>query len=154
MGHDDPPLLEHSALKPFVTHVAGTACQQTGDVAFHHGTAITTGAGKMHLIRGAFAVSAGLSEDVKDVLGAGSGLDRLDGLGDPHGQNAACMKGLPHDDIMEPQIARHRVDLPLWPCLDALDGLLDLLDQGQHITRITWIALRYQVGKEKTGRRF
>jgi hypothetical protein len=25
------------------------------------------------------------------------------------------MKGLPHDDIIEPQIARHRVDLPLWP---------------------------------------
>ena len=56
MGHHGHPLLDHSALKPFVPHVACPACQQAGDVAFHHGTTLATGTGEVHLIGGAFAV--------------------------------------------------------------------------------------------------
>ena len=56
MGQHRHALVPHRARQPFVPHVAGTACQQTRDVAFHHGTTLATGAGEVHLIRGAFAV--------------------------------------------------------------------------------------------------
>ena len=95
MGQHRHALLQHRALQPLVPHVACTACQHTGDVAFHHGTTRATGTGEMHLIRGAFAVSTSLSEDIEDVLGTGIGLDRLNCFGDPYRQNAACMEGLP-----------------------------------------------------------
>ena len=76
------------------------------------------------------------------------------GLGDAHRQNAARMEGLTQDGIIEAQITRHRVYLALWSCLDPVDGALDLVEQGQHITRITRIALGHEVGKDKTGRGF
>jgi hypothetical protein len=120
MGHPGHPLLEHSALKPFVPHVARPACQQAGDVAFHHGATRATGTGEVPLIRGAFAGSAGRREDMEDVLGTGIGLDRLDCFGAPHRQNAAGMEGLPHDGIIEPQLTRHRVYLARWACLAPL----------------------------------
>src|SRR5262247_483988 len=108
----------------------------------------------MDLIRGACAVSAGLSEDIEDVLGTRIGLDRLDRFGDTHGQNAAGMEGLPQDGIIEPQLTRHRVYLALWSCLAPLYGPLDLVKQGQPITRITRIPCGHEGGKDKTGRGF
>ena len=45
MSHHRHALLEHSAFKAFITPMARTACEQTGDVAFHHRTTITTGTG-------------------------------------------------------------------------------------------------------------
>src|SRR5262249_45910987 len=64
------------------------------------------------------------------------------------------MEGLSYDGIMEPQVTRHRGYLTLWSCLAPLYGLLDLVKQGQHITWITRITLRYEVGKDKTRRGF
>src|SRR5919205_1169926 len=64
------------------------------------------------------------------------------------------MEGLPHDGVIEPQITRDRVYLALWSRLAPLDGLLDLVKQGQHITGITRIPLRYEVSKDKTSRGF
>jgi hypothetical protein len=46
------------------------------------------------------------------------------------------------------------VYLALWSCLAPRHGPLDLVKQGQHITRITRIALRDEVGKDKTSRGF
>ena len=34
---------------------------------------------------------------------------------------------------------------------DEVDGLLHLVEQGQHITRITWIALGDAIGEDKAG---
>jgi len=45
MRHHRHALLEHRTCKAFVTHVARTTCEQTGDVAFHHRTTIATGTG-------------------------------------------------------------------------------------------------------------
>ena len=56
MRHHRHALLEHSACKAFVTHVARTACEHTGDVAFDHRTALATGTGQMHVMRRAHAV--------------------------------------------------------------------------------------------------
>jgi hypothetical protein len=44
--------------------------------------------------------------------------------------------------------------LALWSCLAPLNSLVDLVKQGQHITGITRIPLRYEVGKDKTRRGF
>ena len=82
------------------------------------------------------------------------GLDRFDGLGDAHAQNATRMEGLPHHGIVEAQISCYRVHLPLWPCVDALNRVLDLVKQGQHITGIARIAWGHEVGEDKTGRGF
>ena len=45
MSHHRHALLEYSAFNAFITYVARTACEQTGDVAFHHWTTIATGTG-------------------------------------------------------------------------------------------------------------
>lgn len=45
MSHHRHALLEHSTFKAFLTHMARTACEQTGDVAFHHRTTRATGTG-------------------------------------------------------------------------------------------------------------
>jgi hypothetical protein len=95
MAQHGHALLQHSALKTFVTHVACTARQHTGDVAFHHGTTMATGAGARHWRRGALAVSARLIEELPDLLGTRMDRDRLDCLGDTHGENTARMEGLP-----------------------------------------------------------
>ena len=56
MSHGCPAQLHRSPLRPFVAKLARTAAEQTGHVTFHHRTAVTTGTGQVHLIRGAFAV--------------------------------------------------------------------------------------------------
>src|SRR5215813_6140282 len=151
MGHHGHALLPHRTLQPFVTHVARTACQQTGDVAFHHGTTIATGAGEMDLIWGAFTVEAGLMEDRAYVLGTGVGYDGGDRLGNAHRQNAARMERLTYAGVVEAQITRNRVYLPPRACPHTVDGVLDAVEQGQSITRIARIAVRHQRGKDKTG---
>jgi len=45
MGQHRHALLEHSAFKAFITPMARTACEQTGDGAFHHRTTRATGTG-------------------------------------------------------------------------------------------------------------
>jgi hypothetical protein len=49
-------LLEHSAFKAFITHMARTAGEQTGDVAFYHRTTIAPGTGSVHVMWGAPAL--------------------------------------------------------------------------------------------------
>lgn len=61
------------------------------------------------------------------------------------------MEGLTQEGVVETQITCYRVNLPLRPCPDTVDGALDLFEQGQPITRIARIALRHQIGKDKTG---
>jgi hypothetical protein len=91
---------------------------------------------------------------VPDIFGSGVRLDGLDTLGDANRQNAALMESLTQHRVIDTQITRHRVDMVPWPCLDALGGPLDLVEQGQHITGIARIALGDKVGKDKTGGRF
>jgi len=56
MSHHRHALLEHSPFKAFVTHLTRTACEQTGEVTFHHRTTIATGTGSVHVMRGSLAV--------------------------------------------------------------------------------------------------
>jgi hypothetical protein len=56
MDHYRHALLKYRALKTFVRHLARTASQQTGDVAFHHGPAIATRTGQLDLMGCALTV--------------------------------------------------------------------------------------------------
>jgi len=61
------------------------------------------------------------------------------------------MEGLTQVRVVEAQITRYRVNLPLRPCPGTVDGALDLVEQGEPITRIARIPLGHQRGKDKTG---
>ena len=56
MGHRGHAQLYHSPWMTFVTHLASAARQQTGDMAFHHWTAIATRTGQVDLMRRALTV--------------------------------------------------------------------------------------------------
>ena len=88
------------------------------------------------------------------VLGTGVGVDGLYGCGNAHRQYPARMEGLTQAWVVEAQITRHRVNPPLRSCADTGDGALDLVEQGEPITRIARIPLGHQRGKDKTGRWF
>ena len=103
------------------------------------------------MVRRSLAVHTRFMEHVEDLLSTRVGSKGLDRLGHAHAQHATLMKGWTSDGIVEAQITRHRVHVPLGPCLDALDGLLDLVKEGQHRARITRMALGREVGKETTG---
>jgi hypothetical protein len=90
-------------------------------------------------------------EDRENVLGTGLGLDGLKRLGKAHRQKAARMEGLTPEGVVETQIPRDRVHLPLRPCPDTVDGALDRFEHGQPITRIARMALRHQMGQDTTG---
>ena len=123
-------------------------------MAFHHWATISSGTRQLHLVRGSLTVAACLVEDVENVLGRRRGVDRRDGLWDADGQNAPRMEGLTQGGIIDPKIARHRVDLEqLWRA-DAVDGTVDLVEQGQHIAEIARVAPWYVVGKDKARGRF
>ena len=93
-------------MRPFVTPLTSASCQQSGNVTFHDGTAVATGAGHLHLVRRAFAVQAGPIESVEDRLGRGLWVNRLDRFGDADRQNASCMQRLSHCGGISPQGAR------------------------------------------------
>ena len=56
MSHHRHSLLPHGAWMTFVTSLAGAACQQAGDVTFHHWAALATGTGQLHVVRGPLTV--------------------------------------------------------------------------------------------------
>jgi len=78
-------------------------------------------------------------------------LNGLNGLGDANREYGSLMERLPQRRIIDAEITRHRMDLEPWGCPDTLDGPLDLVEQGQHITGIARIALGDPVGKDETG---
>src|SRR5512145_785564 len=63
------------------------------------------------------------------------------------------MERLTQHRIIDAKVPRNRVEPELGRGLDTLDSALDLVEQGQHIPGIAWIALRNKVGKDKTRRR-
>jgi hypothetical protein len=84
-------------------------------------------------------------------LRTGVGGDGLDCLGNAHRQNPALMEGVTQARVVEAQITCYRVNLPLRPYPDTVNGVLDLVEQGEPITRIARVALGHQRGKDKTG---
>ncbi len=130
MDHHGHAQVHHSTRKTFVAYLAGTACEQTGDRAFHHRATRAAGTGQVSLVRGALAVQARLREDVVDFLRTGMGLDGLDGLGDANRQYSSRMECPTQHRIIEAEITRHRVDPEPRCCLDTRDGILHFVEEG------------------------
>jgi hypothetical protein len=138
-------------MRPFVTHLPGTAREHTGNVAFHHRTAVATGTGQLRLVRRAFAVQARGIEIVEDRLWRGVRVDRLDRLRDPERQNPSRMQRLAHHGVIGAQITRDRMDGQLARHLDPFDSGLDLVNEGHHIAGIARIPYGQMRGKDKAG---
>ena len=54
-----------------------------------------------------------------------------------------------HRYVIDAEVTSHRVDPALGRCPDALDGFSDLVEQGQHRTGVTRIALGDNMRKDK-----
>ena len=149
MGHHRHAHLHHSAMRPFVAHLPGAACEQTGNVTFHHRAAITTGTGQLYLVRGPLAVQACLVEEAQNLLGAGLWVHGCNRLGDPDAENAARVEGLTQGGVIDPEIPGDRIDQ--WPLRPRhpFDGVVDFVDQGQHVTGIARVAYGHPGGKDK-----
>lgn len=136
-------------MRPFVAHLPGTAGEHTGNVAFHHRTAVATGPGQLHLVRCAYAVQARRIESVENRWGRGLWVERLDRLGDTERENTSRMQRLSHCGVIGSQVARDRMDGQLAMSLDPCNGGLDLVNQGHHIAGIDRIPNRQMRGKDK-----
>ena len=149
VGHHRHAQLNDGALRPFVTNLSGSACEQTGNGTFHHRAAVAAGTSQLHLVRRSLPVQTGLIEYRKNLLGTGLGIDRLDRLGDADGEHASLMKSLTEDGVIDAEIPGQRMDgWPLWPH-KACDSLIDVVEQGQHIAGITGIAHGCTGGKDE-----
>lgn len=94
MAHHRHALLNHGAVKTFVTNLAGAASQQAGDMAFDNRTTIARGTGSLHLIRRSLAIEGCLIENVQDFLGTGVGRNGLHGFRHANREHLALMQRL------------------------------------------------------------
>jgi len=88
-------------------------------------------------------------EDGAHLRRTGVDLDRLNRCGNANCENPSGVERLPQRCIIDAEVPCHRVDVALRRCPDALAGRCDLVEQGQHITGITRIALGHNIGKDK-----
>ena len=154
MGHGGHAHLHPGALRPFVANLSGPSAEQTGNVTFHHRTAVATGAGQLHLRGGTLAVQACPIEQVEDLLGGRMGVEGCNGIGDADGENTPLMQPLAHRGIVNAEVARHGMDSQTVRRLDPFEGVLDFINQRQNIARINGIANRCMCGKDEAGRGF
>jgi hypothetical protein len=154
IGHGCHANLHHGALRPFVANLSGTSAEQTGNVTFHHRTAVTTGAGQLHLIGGTLAGQACPIEQVEYLLGCGIGVDGLHGVWDADGEEIPLMQPLAHRGLVNTEVTRHGMDGQTVRRLDPFEGVLAFIHQRQDIACINGIANRCMRGKDEAGRGF
>ena len=142
-------LLHHGAVKTFVTHLAGAARKQAGDMAFDDRTTRARGAGSLHLLRRALAIAVCLIAPVEGCFGPRVGRHGLHGFRHANREHLALMPRLTSDGIGEAQSARHGRHGPLGSTLDPCGGLLDFVAPRQDVAHLTRIALGRQVRKDK-----
>ena len=78
-------------------------------------------------------------------------VDGRNRLGNPDGQNAPLMQGLPQSGVVETEVTGDRMNLSLRSTSHPVDGALDLVDQRQPVASITRITLGHEVGKDQPG---
>ncbi len=62
------------------------------------------------------------------------------------------MQSLAQLGVIDPQIPTKGDDPQAFGGDDKVNGVLDLVEHGQHIARVTWIARGHPIGKDKAGR--
>ena len=151
--HDRHPRLDDRATMAFVGETPSSTAQQAGNDAFHDRSAISTGAGQVHLGGSPDAVQVRRVQHPSDILRCRYQGEGLDGFRDPYGEHPPRMQGVPQGGVIERQIARERMDDRAGTRPDPGDCLFHLVAQGLHIAGITGMAHRQMQGKAEPGRR-
>ena len=154
MGHDYHPHLHDGTLQTFVTDVPRAPREHTGNVTFHHGSAVAAGKGEVHLMWRAFALQACCGQALTDFLLGRRWRHGCDRLGNTHRENPSRMQGLTQGRVIDTEIPSDGMDRKPPGEADAVNGPLDLLNHGQDVTGIAWIPRGYPGGKDKAGRGF
>lgn len=152
MGHRRHAKLYGGPLRSFIAKLANPPAEQTGNVTFHHWTAVPTGTGQLHLRGSAVAVQAGGIEPSEDLLRRRGGIDGLNRVGDPDGEYAPRMQNLPHGGVVDAEVTCHQMDGQFAGGRGPLQGVLDFINQRHHIAGIGGIPDRCMHGKDKTCR--
>jgi hypothetical protein len=153
VGHDRHAELHRGTVRPFVANLSGSAREQTGNVTFHDGATVATGAGQLHLVRRPSTVQPGLIEYRENLLGAEMRGDGRDHLGDADTENATLVQRLTEDGVVDAEIPGQRMDgWPLWPA-ESFDGLVDVVEQGHHRAGIARMAHGCTGGKDQAAGR-
>ena len=152
MGHDRPPPLHHGALRTLGANLASTACPHTGDRTFHHRTAVTTGTGPLHLVRGPCTVHPRFVEQGQHFCGAWLRVAGLHRLGDTNAEHPTGVERLPQGRVIAPQSTGDRGEgWRRWPA-DACDGGLDLVKQGEDSAGLGGMAHWDSTGEDNARR--
>src|SRR6266516_1139193 len=151
--HHRHPCLDNRTPVTLVGEARRSTAQQAGNDAFHHGSAVPTRVGEMHLCRGPDILHASLAQDPGDVLRQGRRGKGSDRPGDPHRENPPRMQGFTQGGVIERQIAGQRVDGRGGARPDSGDGLLHVGHQGLYITGITRIPQGQMQRKDEARRR-
>jgi hypothetical protein len=101
-------------------------------------------------MRGPDPLQAGHGEHVPHLLLARCRVDRLHRGRHADGEHATRVEGVAQLRVIDSKITAQRVDMYTLGARHAVQGLLDLIKQGEPRARITRIALRDAVGKDKT----
>lgn len=118
-------------------------------MALDHRTAIATGAGQFDLIRGTPLCQSRLSQDRRDPLGIGGGIDRFDAGGDAHGEDAPLVEEFSDFRIVYPHIAADGVDGELSRREHAINSGLSAINQGLDIAGVIGVTGGEVSGKDK-----
>ena len=110
VGHDRHPYLHDRAALPFVGDPRRAAAEQAGNDTFDHRAAIATGAGELHLVRGALMVQARLVQHLRISSGVGARGEGLDRMRNAYREDAPAMQRLPQLGVIQSQIPGQRVN--------------------------------------------
>ena len=138
---------------PAMALVADTRCppaQQAGNDTCDDWAAIATGAGKLHLGGGARAFQARFVQHPSDVLWGWGRGERVDRVGDAHGEHPPGVQGLAQLGVMQGQIPGQGVDRQRGAAGDLPPGGLYFIDQGEHLAGSTGIPNGQVKGEEET----
>ena len=149
--HDRHSYLHDRTAMTFVGDPRSAAAQQAGNDTFDHRAAGATGAGKLHLVRGALMVQACLVQHPADLLRGGRRGKGLDRMRNTHREDAPAMRRFTQLGVIQGQIPGQRVDGGRGASGDLAQGVLHFVDQGDHIARITGVAHGQMQSKDEAG---
>ena len=148
--HDGHPHLYDRPALAFVGDPRRPAAQQAGNDTFDHRAAVATGAGEVHLVRGALCGASPPRVSIRRTSsGVGCRGERLDRVRDAHGENPPGMQRLPQLGVIQGQIPGQRVDGQRGAAGDLAQGVLHFVDQGHHIAGVRGIPHRQRKGEDE-----
>jgi len=146
--HGHPRLHARPAMA-FVGQARRPPAPEAGNDTFDHRAAVTTGAGDMRWVGGAFGVQARHGQHPADLLWGwrqGEGLERVR---DAHGENPPSMQYFPQRGIVQRQVPGQGVDRQRRAARDLFNSVLHFVDHGQHRAGVSRISYWQLKGEDK-----